>query len=101
MEKRTTKITIEGDRLNEFIKGRISGIITGVVDRPQPFRTPIYGEAETKGWWIFKHRNINSVTYTFDCTTEELNRIVDLIGKCYNDKGKRDFGFGISVAPVH
>lgn len=93
--KKTFELKIDGDRLNKFIKGRIAGIIVGVTNNPDTFRSPIIERTETTGLWIFKRTKIISATYTFDATYTDICVIDELVKRSYNHNGMRDFGYGI------
>lgn len=90
-EKAIYKIGLEGYGLDTFIEGKVAGIIAGVTNDPDAYRSPITITTETKGWWIFKRKRITSIAYRFEGTLAEYERVVDLASHIYGRDAMRDF----------
>lgn len=70
--KTLRRITVKGEGMNEFIKGRISGIIEGVVCDPQRKQ---YGIAETDDG--------KTTIFHFNADEQQFTKIYNLVGARY------------------
>lgn len=94
-ERKTYQLIIDGD-VNEYVMGRIAGIITGVTN--SLIEHALRVKREAKGWWIFKRRKVKSVMYTFDATKSEAAEIEALVKYLYGkDEKLWNFGYGIKL----
>lgn len=93
----TYELTINGDVLNAFVRGRIAGIIVGVTNNPEAFTGPLWERTKTTGRWIFKRTRTVEVVYEFNAKADEVAVIDELVKRSYNRNGRRDFGYGIKL----
>jgi hypothetical protein len=88
------QLTVDGD-VSEYVQGRISGVIYGVVKSTQSAAIKV--KYSKSGRWIFTRKKVESVIYTFDATQDEANEVCALITYLYGKDERRDFGFGIKL----